>query len=105
MWCPDFVRRRGLGVWCAAHLKDSSRPVARRPSGFFLFWGEQMFPRYCAPHSGAVYGGDGDHMTLLNKIFTTRTLVQIIFVLVTMVIMKAASLHYDFSWATALAAG
>jgi hypothetical protein len=44
-------------------------------------------------------------MTLLNKIFTTRTLVQIIFVLVTMVIMKAASLHYDFSWATALAAG
>jgi hypothetical protein len=44
-------------------------------------------------------------MALLNKIFTTRTLVQIIFVLVAVVIMKAASLHYDFSWATALAAG
>ena len=44
-------------------------------------------------------------MALLNKIFTTRTLVQIIVVLVFMVIMKAASLHYDFSWATALAAG
>jgi hypothetical protein len=64
-----------------------------------------MFTPYCALHSGAVYGGDGDHMTLLNKIFTTRTLVQIIFVLVAMIIMKAASLHYDFSWATALAAG
>jgi len=44
-------------------------------------------------------------MTLLNKIFTTRTLVQIIFVLIVVVIMKAASLHYDFSWATALASG
>ena len=43
-------------------------------------------------------------MTLLNKIFTTRTLVQIIFVLTAVVILKAASLHYDFSWATALAA-
>jgi hypothetical protein len=45
------------------------------------------------------------HMTLLNKVFTTRTLMQIIFVLTAAVIMKAASLHYDFSWATALAAG
>jgi hypothetical protein len=45
------------------------------------------------------------HMTLLNKVFTTRTLVQIILVLAAIVILKAASLHYDFSWATALAAG
>ena len=45
------------------------------------------------------------HMTLLSKIFTTKTLLQIIFVLTAMVIMKAASSHYDFSWATALAAG
>lgn len=44
------------------------------------------------------------HMTFLNKFFTTRTLVQIIFVLTAAVILKAASLHYDFSWATALAA-
>jgi hypothetical protein len=44
-------------------------------------------------------------MTLLNKVFTTRTLVQIILVLAAAVIMKAASLHYDFSWATALSAG
>ena len=44
-------------------------------------------------------------MTLLNKVFTTRTLLQIIFVLTAVVIMKAASLHYGFSWATALAAG
>ncbi len=44
-------------------------------------------------------------MTLLSKVFTTRTLVQIIFVLTAMVIMKAMSWHYDFSWASALAAG
>jgi hypothetical protein len=42
-------------------------------------------------------------MTLLNKVFTTRTLIQIIVVLVVVVAMKATSLHYDFSWATALA--
>ena len=44
------------------------------------------------------------HMTLLNKVFTTGTLVKIILVLTAVVAMKAASLHYDFSWATALAA-
>jgi hypothetical protein len=38
-------------------------------------------------------------MALLSKVFTTRTLVQIILVL------TAASSHYDFSWATALAQG
>jgi hypothetical protein len=47
----------------------------------------------------------GHYMTLLNKVFTTRTLLQVIFVLTAVVIMKAASLHYGFSWATALAAG
>ena len=45
------------------------------------------------------------HMALLNKVFTTRTLLQIIFVLAATVIMKATSSHYDFSWAAALAAG
>jgi hypothetical protein len=44
------------------------------------------------------------HMTLLNKVFTTRTLLKIILVLTAVVAMKAVSLHYDFSWATALAA-
>ncbi|WP_300163465.1 hypothetical protein [Bradyrhizobium sp.] len=44
-------------------------------------------------------------MTLLNKIFTTRTLLQIILVLAIAVVMKAVSSHYDFSWATALVAG
>ena len=43
------------------------------------------------------------HMTLLNKVFTTRTLVKIILVLTVVLAMKAASFHYDFSWATALA--
>lgn len=44
-------------------------------------------------------------MALLSKVFTTRTLVQIIAVLTAVVMMKAISSHYDFSWATALAAG
>jgi hypothetical protein len=44
-------------------------------------------------------------MTLLGRVFTTRTLVQIIVVLGAMVAMKMLSTHYDFSWATALAAG
>ncbi|WP_276571576.1 hypothetical protein [Bradyrhizobium sp. dw_78] len=44
-------------------------------------------------------------MTLFSRIFTTRTLVQIIFVLTAAIIMKAISLHYDFNWATALTAG
>ena len=44
-------------------------------------------------------------MALLNKVFTTRTLLQIIFVLAAAVIMKATSSHYDFSWASALIAG
>jgi hypothetical protein len=44
-------------------------------------------------------------MTLFAKIFTTKTLLQIIFVLTATVMMKAMSIHYDFSWATALAQG
>jgi hypothetical protein len=44
-------------------------------------------------------------MALLSKVFTTRTLVQIILVLTTAVMMKAMSAHYDFSWAAALAQG
>jgi hypothetical protein len=43
-------------------------------------------------------------MTLFNKVFSTRTLLQIICVLGAFVAMKALSAHYDFSWATALAA-
>jgi len=45
------------------------------------------------------------HMTLLNKVFTTRTLVQIIFVLTAILLLKAMSSHYDFSWAAALLSG
>jgi hypothetical protein len=44
-------------------------------------------------------------MALLSKVFTTRTLVQIILVLTAVVVLKAMSSHYDFSWATALAQG
>jgi hypothetical protein len=43
-------------------------------------------------------------MTVFNKIFSTRTLVHIIRILGAAVVMKALSPHYDFSWATALAA-
>jgi hypothetical protein len=44
-------------------------------------------------------------MTIFIRIFTTRTLLQIIFILTATLMMKAVSSHYDFSWATALAAG
>jgi len=44
-------------------------------------------------------------MALLSRVFTTRTLVQIIFVLAAVVMMKVMSSHYDFSWASALAQG
>jgi hypothetical protein len=44
-------------------------------------------------------------MTIFAKIFTTRTLLQIICVLTATLAMKAISANYDFSWATALAAG
>jgi hypothetical protein len=47
----------------------------------------------------------GSIMALLNRVFTTRTLVQIIFVLTAAVMMKAMSSHYDFSWTSALAQG
>jgi hypothetical protein len=43
-------------------------------------------------------------MTLFNKVFSTRTLLQIICVLGAVVVMKGLSSHYDFSWASALAA-
>ena len=43
-------------------------------------------------------------MTLFNRVFSTRTLFQIICVLGAVVAMKALSVHYDFSWSTALAA-
>jgi hypothetical protein len=44
-------------------------------------------------------------MTLFAKIFTTRTLLQIVFVLAVTVMMKALSASYDFSWAKAFAQG
>ena len=44
-------------------------------------------------------------MTLFVKVFSTRTLMQIVVVLIATVAMKALSVHYDFSWVTALAAG
>jgi hypothetical protein len=43
-------------------------------------------------------------MTLFNKVFSTRTLLQIICVLGAVVVMKGLSSYYDFSWASALAA-
>jgi hypothetical protein len=37
-------------------------------------------------------------MTLFSKVFTTRTLVQIAFVLFAIIVMKGLSAHFDFSW-------
>jgi hypothetical protein len=42
-------------------------------------------------------------MALFNRIFTTRILAKIIFVLTAVIVMKEISLHYDFSWTAALA--
>ena len=48
----------------------------------------------------------GEHnLTLFAKVFTTRTLVRIVFVLLAAVIMKAASSHDGFSWIAALLPG
>jgi hypothetical protein len=44
-------------------------------------------------------------MTLFVKVFSTRTLMKVVAVLAAAVVMKALSVHYDFSWVTALAAG
>jgi hypothetical protein len=44
------------------------------------------------------------NMTLFNEVFSTRTLLLIICVLGAVVVMNGLSSHYDFSWASALAA-
>ena len=80
------------------------RPVASQPPGIFAFQAPNhggVVLRVPMPYTVA----REHHMALLNKIFTTRTLLQIIFVLTATLMMKAASLHYDFSWATAFAGG
>jgi hypothetical protein len=52
-----------------------------------------------------LYAGVTEHrMTLFSKFFSTRTLLQIVCVLTAAIVMKGLSVHYDFSWATALAA-
>jgi hypothetical protein len=43
-------------------------------------------------------------MKLFNQVFSTRALLQVICVLGAVVVMKVLSAHYDFSWASALAA-
>jgi len=42
-------------------------------------------------------------MTGSIKVFTTRTLLKIVLVLVVFVALKSLSVYYDFSWASALA--
>jgi hypothetical protein len=44
-------------------------------------------------------------MPIFVRLFSTRTLMQIVVVLTTAVAMKALSVQYDFSWVTALMAG
>jgi hypothetical protein len=93
------ARRNGRGsisgrvaqLFEAQHLK-----FLRREGRCLLIAGLQCRIR---PPSGSII------MTLFAKIFTTKTLVQIVFVLAATVMMKAMSTHYDFSWATALALG
>ena len=44
-------------------------------------------------------------MTIFTRIFTTRTLLQIIFVLTATLAMKLISSNFDLGWAMALAPG
>ncbi|WP_256442502.1 hypothetical protein [Bradyrhizobium sediminis] len=44
-------------------------------------------------------------MARFARIFTTKTLLRIVFVLAATVMMKALSAHFGFSWAVALAQG
>ena len=44
-------------------------------------------------------------MMVFSKLFSTRTLVQIICVLAAVVMMRSLSVHYGFSWITAFTEG
>jgi hypothetical protein len=44
-------------------------------------------------------------MERLAGFFDTRTLLKIVCVLAVVLLMKAASAHYDFSWAAVLTSG
>ncbi len=61
--------------------------MASRPPGFFAFsdLGLWSVVSHVPMHYTTTLG---HHMTLLNKIFTTRTLLQIIFVLAAMVVVS-----------------
>jgi hypothetical protein len=98
------------------HSPIFNSPGGRKAIGLFLFL-DGMFLRRSSRRSRdsiktpivsgvpIPYTTATEHrMTLLNRIFTTGTLVKIILVLTAVLVMKAASLHYGFSWATALAA-
>jgi hypothetical protein len=63
-------------------------------------------PRSCRGRPVAIpRRSRGASMTPFAKLFSTRTLLQIVLVLAATFALKALSLHYDFSWATALTAG
>lgn len=52
-----------------------------------------------------VIGARKRHLvTLFNKVFSTRTLLQIICVLGAVLVMQVLNSHYDLSWATTLSA-
>jgi len=92
-----------LSPWMKSQARRKICPMVRPPPGRFCF---QASNSCVVPRIPMLYTAAREHhMTLLNKIFTTRTLLQIIFVLAATVILKATSSHYGFSWATALAAG
>jgi len=44
-------------------------------------------------------------MSLFNKMFDTRTLVQVIGALCALLVMKAAGAYFGFNWMAAIAAG
>jgi hypothetical protein len=44
-------------------------------------------------------------MSLFNKMFDTRTLVQVIAALCALLVLKAAGAYFGFSWMAAIAGG
>jgi hypothetical protein len=94
-------RARSLKLRCQNSRRGRQFPLP----ALCIFTRNALFVPLKGPEMGTAGTIFGGIMALLSKVFTTRTLVQIIIVLTAVVMMKAMSAHYDFSWAAALAQG
>jgi hypothetical protein len=98
---------------CASRIHKGRREGAARSfesedSGCKYCEAHKAFGRLTPPKGAQAWNParspalEGGIMTLFNRVFSTRTLLQIICVLVAVVAMKLLSAHYDFSWAAAV---